>query len=367
MLSVKDVFKTRNETAVIAEIGINHNGDIKIAKKMIEEAASAGADSVKFQKFTARNMYPEKSKKLDYIVNKESIYDVVKKYEMPVDWVAELMDYSKQHGLIFFSSVCSEEDADEMRKAGMQIFKITSSELTHIPLIKHTASFRKPLLLSTGLSTGYGVIEDAINACAQAGNNKIGLFHCIAIYPAPLKDCNLGVIPLMKKIFGAPVGWSDHTEDPVKTPYLATILGADMIEKHFTLDRKMPGPDQHFAVEPKMLKAMVTAVREAEGLSESEKQKILQKNSKIVGDGIRHAVKGEEYLRKFVNRTIIAKKNIDKGEMISKENVSVLRPGGAEPGIEPKFFDTVIGSHATRDIKVGRSLTWDDLLLKKSR
>jgi N-acetylneuraminate synthase len=310
-------------------------------------------------------MYPQQSQQLNYIENKESIYDVVKKYELPIEWVAELMDFAKQHGMTFFSSVCSEHDADEMKQAGMDIFKITSSELTHLPLIKHTASFGKPMILSTGMATGYGTIEEAVNTCLAAGNKQIALFHCIAIYPTPLDQCNLGVIPSMKQIFQLPVGWSDHTKEPIEAPYVSTLLGADMIEKHFTLDRSMPGPDQHFAVEPKMLKQLVEAVRKAESLSEQEKQKELEKYKNIIGDRVRRALTTEDYLRAFVSRRIFASSPIKKGDRITKNNISVLRPGGDTTGIPARFYDIILQARVNKALKEGDPVTWNSILDNK--
>ena len=351
-------------TYVIAEAGSNHNGRLDLAKKLIGVAADAGADAVKFQVFRADKLYVPTAGTADYLKTKKSVYDIIKEMEMPYGWLGELIDCSRDNGIDFLASAFDEESADALDRAGVPAFKIASYELNHVPLIEHVAKKGKPMIMSAAGFATYGEIEDAIGACRKHGNGKVALMHCVAKYPAPLEHSNLLVIRTLKQAFGVPAGWSDHTADPVKAPELAVMLGANLVEKHFTLDRSMPGPDHKYALEPRGLKEMVGAVRRAEKTGAKERERRLREKSalKILGSPVKRVTPVEEELYRFAKRYIYAIEDIRKGERISAANVRALRPGKNPPGLAPKFMPLVIGRKAASLIRKYSPLTLYSLL-----
>ncbi len=318
---------------IIAEAGSNHNGKLEQAKKLIDVAAESGADAVKFQLFTAKNLYVGAAGSANYLKNGQNIYDIIKRMEMPVEWLDELSSYSDKRGLIFTASVFDERMADALDEY-VPVFKIASYELNHLPLIRYVSAKGKPMIMSTAAST-MEEIEDAVEAAQSQGNKDICLMQCVAAYPTPLKATNASVIPALKQKFGLPVGLSDHSRDPVIAPVVAVSLGADLIEKHFTLDRLLPGPDHKFAIEPDELKLMVSSIRNAE---------------KVVGSPKKEIQLEEKELKNFAKRAVHAITDISKGEVFTKNNISILRPGKTKAGVAPKFFDDIIGRPAKRHI-----------------
>lgn len=345
---------------IIAEIGINFNGSLELAKKLIDAAVEAGCDAAKFQAFTADNMYPKNAGELEREDYSFSIYEAVKSFELPKGWVPLLKQYCDEKGIIFFSSICDEEQADFYDQVDVPIFKTTSYAITHLPLIEHTALKGKPMIMSTGGAT-LEEIDEAYTV-ARKFTDKIILLHCFIKYPAPLHEINMNVVETMKKRFpDAVIGYSDHTSEPIDAPVAAVFKGAKVIEKHITLDRDMKGPDHFFAVNPAELKEMVTAVREAEQkISRGEKVEVDQA---VLGNFEKKLSPEEEYLRRFAYQTIFTSAPVKKGEMISRRNIKVLRPGELGKKLEPKeYYPLTCGAYrAVKDMPEGTLIGWEDV------
>lgn len=333
---------------VIAEAGSNHNRRLSLAKKLIDVAVEAGADAVKFQHFSADRLYPKTSKAVEYLKElgiEKPIYQIIKDIEMsnPKRWTRELAAYCKKKGIIFFSFPLSEEDADILEPY-VPVFKIGSYELTHIPLIKYMAKKGKPLIISTGAATGLEEIRQAVAAAKKAGNNKICLLQCTAKYPAPIESLNARVIQTLKKEFGVPCGLSDHSSHPLYGASAAVAAGADLYEKHFTLSRKMRGPDHSFALEPDELKECVELIRNTEKALGSEKKELQQVEKELFA----------------YRRAVYTIRPLKVGDVITKENTRILRkPDVADKGISPADHEKVLGR------KVKKALP-SFTLLKKS-
>jgi len=351
-----------NPCFVVAEIGINFDGKYEQALALIDAAAQAGCDAVKFQLFKAEKMYPRGAGKyLTARGEKKDIIKIVKEGELPHGWIAKLRDYAVQKGLIFFSSVCDEGSADVMEKYGADVFKITSYEITHIPLIRHVARKKKPVIFSCGGST-LAEVSEAMDVFREEGNDKIVLMHCVGQYPAPLNSLNLNIIKTLQMIFPeVVVGYSDHSSDPVAAPKIAVALGAKVIEKHITLDRKLPGPDHSFAVEPEELALMVKTIRQTE--KEIKQRKKMKLDPVLLGKAERKTYQGEKWIRNFAYSCIFAKEKIERGEKFSRSNLIILRPGIKQRGLKPKYYELLIkGYKATRVIPQFKSISWDDIL-----
>jgi pseudaminic acid synthase len=330
----------KNPTYIIAEIGSNHNNDIKIAKKMIDEAAKAGVDAVKFQSFKAETLYSKYAPK--FSKDKVKPFELIKSVEMPFKWHKELYNYSKKRGLHFLSSPFDFEAVDDLYKVGVPAFKIASFEIVDHELIRYIAQKRKPIILSTGMAN-IKEIQEALDVITSQNNDEIILLHCNSVYPTPAKIVNLNAIQTMYKLFKIPIGFSDHTLG-IHIPIAAAAKGAKIIEKHFTLDRKMKGPDHSFSIEPPELKQMVKNIREIE---------------KAEGNGVKERSKLEDEMYIKGRRSIIAAKNIPKDTKITREMIIIKRPGY---GIEPKFLSKVIGSTAKHDIKADQWITFEDII-----
>jgi sialic acid synthase SpsE len=346
---------------IIAEAGINHNGSLELAKKLVECAADAGCDAVKFQTFSAAQMYPKNAGTLDWDGQKGkyaySIYESVERAEMPIEWVPELSNYASSKGVVFFSSVSDEDSADLLQKAGVSVFKTTSYDITNIPLIEHVAKKGKPMIMSTGGATIEEIREGFLAAKRFCSN--LSLLHCVIKYPAPSDILNLNVVETLVREFPeAVIGYSDHSVDPVIAPVAAVVKGAKVIEKHITLDKNMSGPDHFFALDPGELKLMVRSIRDAEaklskGISVSLDPVVLGLHEKRISDA-------EIYLRNFAYRTIISSRSIAKGERFSKDNIRVLRPGKLQRGLDPKHFSKLINyCIASKSIVEGTPVTAD--------
>lgn len=332
-----------NPCFIIADAGSNHNGSIRIAKRLIDVASTAGADAVKFQLFRADKLYVKNSGYANYLKIKKPIYKIIKETEMPYEWLPVLRDYCKKRDIIFLVSVFDEESSDVVEKF-VPAYKIGSCELTHIPLIEHVAKKKKPIILSTAMGSN-SEISEAVSAIHRNGNNEIVLMHCVASYPAPMNVTNLNLINKLKKRFDVPVGMSDHSEDPIIIPVAAVSAGANMIEKHLTLNKKMKGPDHRFAIEPNELEKMVRAVRATESAFRNSGQELKEVESE---------------LRHFARRGVFSTKNIVKGELFTKENIAVLRSGSKVKGVEPKEFLKILGKKAKLDIKAGEAIKKGD-------
>ncbi len=354
-----------NPCFVVAEIGINYDGKYEQALQLIDVAAETGCNAVKFQLFRAGRMYPQNAGKYKIASGeKRDILEIIRDSELPFAWLPKLRKYSHAKGLEFFSSVCDEVSADMLEKFGTDAYKITSSESSHIPLIRHVAKKNKPVIISFGMAK-LKEIAEAVEAIENEGNNKIVIMHCVAVYPAPLKVLNLRTINMFKQCFPrAIVGFSDHSRDPAMGPKAAVALGAKVVEKHITLDRRMPGPDHSFALNPRELKSMVKAIRDTENKLRAGKGGDIKINSIVLGKTERN-IKQENYYRSFLYRTIFAIRGIRKGEKFTSRNIAVLRPGKNRSGLEPKYYDLLMkGYRAVQDIPSNKSITWDDILTK---
>ena len=332
---------------IIAEAGVNHNGDINLAKKLIDIAKEAGADAVKFQTFRAEEMVTKNAKKAEYqketTGTKESQFEMIKRLELTESDFKELYNYTLEKGEIFLSSPFDKVSVELLDRLGVPAFKIPSGEITNSPLLKHIARKKKPIILSTGRST-LGEIEEALEVMRQEGMEEIILLHCVSCYPAKIEDMNLRAMETSKHAFKLPVGLSDHTMG-ITIPIAAVALGACILEKHFTLDKNLPGPDHRASLEPQELKQMVQAIRDVE---------------KARGDGIKKPTQEEKENKKAARRSIVAKVDIPKGTIIAEEMLDIKRPG---TGIEPRYLNLVVDAKAVRGIKQNGAINWEMLKL----
>lgn len=318
------------KTFIIAEAGVNHNGSIELAKKLIDIAIEAKVDAVKFQTFKTENEVSKIAQKAQYqketTNSEESQFDLVKRLELPFEAFIELQNYCKDKGIIFLSTPFETESAKFLASLNMPYLKIPSGEITNLPLLRQINSYKTKVILSTGMST-LEEVGDAINALKDC---DISLLHCTTEYPCPYRDVNLKAIQTMKDKFNLPVGYSDHTEG-IEVPIAAVAMGAEIIEKHFTIDKNMQGPDHKASLDPKELTEMVKAIRNIE---------------KATGDGIKKPSPSEIKNIDVVRKSIIAKRAIKKNEILSEENLTTKRPGN---GISPMKWDEIIGQISQKD------------------
>jgi N-acetylneuraminate synthase len=328
---------------IIAEAGSNHDGKLEQAKKLIDIAASAGADAVKFQVFRANTLYPKSAGLSDYLKVSKPIYDIIADMEMPYEWLPELAKYCGGKGVLFLGSVFDEESAEQL-DPHVEAFKIASYEMTHLLFVRHVASKKKPVIVSTGTANLEEVTE-TVNEFRRTGNENLILMQCTAAYPAPLDSLNVRAVNVMKAAFNVPVGLSDHSRDPLVGPMAAVAVGANLIEKHFTLSNELPGPDHRFAVEPADLHLIVQKVREVE---------------KALGTGEKVMTPVEAELRGFARRSIFAIRDIRDGETFTEENIGVLRCGNLRGSLEPRLFQDLLGKRARRNISAETAIQKED-------
>ena len=319
-------------TLIIAEAGVNHNGSISMAKELIDIASTAGADFVKFQTFKAKRLVTRKAEKANYQKNltkeNETQYEMLKKLELTVSNHKKLIEYCKKKNIGFLSTGFDLESIQLLVNLDIQLFKIPSGEITNLPLLRRIGGIGKPIILSTGMSK-LSEVKDAIEILIKAGSSleNITLLHCNTEYPTPLNDVNLNAMLSLSNEFDVKVGYSDHTLG-IEIPIAAVAMGASVIEKHFTLDRKLPGPDHLASLEPNELKKMIVLIRNIE---------------KALGDGIKKPSKSESKNISLARRSIVAKKKIRKGELLTEENLTLKRPGN---GISPMKWDEIINKRA---------------------
>ncbi|MBT3297543.1 hypothetical protein HN385_01320 [archaeon] len=329
-----------NPCFVIAEAGANwkispdNEINYKHALKLIDIAAESGADIVKFQIFSADKIYVKDAGCANYLGDEKSIYEIIKDIELPYEWIPNLKKYCDQKEIMFFASPFDIEAVDILEKVGVESYKIASYSITDFPLLKHVANKNKPIFMSTGAST-LEEVERAFNYIKKCGNDQLILLQCTAKYPAPMTSINLRTIDTLKSKFGCLIGLSDHSRDPIIAPVGAVALGAKVIEKHYTTDNNHAGPDHKFAVLPLELKKMVDSIRKMEDA--------LGSNHKIV-------IEEEEELRNFARHFIYSIKSIKKGELFTSENIDTLRCGKKEKGLDPIFYDNIVGKRASCDI-----------------
>jgi N,N'-diacetyllegionaminate synthase len=325
-----------SKTLIIAEAGVNHNGSIDLAIQLIDAAKEAGADYVKFQTFKAENLVTKTSKQAEYQKSNAGQADdrqltMLKKLELSDEAHHELIAYSKLKGIRFLSTPFDLESIDFVHKLGIDIFKVASGEITNLPFLRKIASYDMPVILSTGMCN-LGDIEAALYALTSAGLaiEKISILHCNTEYPTSWTDVNLKAMVTIGNTFNVNIGYSDHTEG-IEVPIAAVAMGATIIEKHFTLDRSMPGPDHKASLEPKELTRMVKSIRNIEV---------------AIGDGVKRITESEAKNIPIARKSIIASVEIKKGEAFSDQNLTAKRPG---TGISPMLWDNVIGKIAKRD------------------
>lgn len=318
---------------IIAEAGVNHNGNISTAKKLIDAACDAGADAVKFQTFKAENLVCKTAEKAEYQLettdSTETQYDMLKKLELTRQMHEELMQYCNEKNIMFLSTPFDRESIRLLSDLGIKIFKIPSGEITNLPYLREIAKQQKKIILSTGMSN-MDEVKAAVAVLRENGAKDITLLHCNTQYPTPMTDVNLLAMVKMRDELGLPVGYSDHTQG-IEIPIAAAALGATVIEKHFTLDRNMEGPDHKASLEPKELKQMVEGIRNVES---------------ALGNGIKQMSESEKSNIDIVRKSIVAAVKIEKGEKFTETNLTTKRPG---TGINPMRWDEIIGTTADRD------------------
>ncbi len=330
---------------IIAEAGVNHNGDIELAKKLVDVAAEAGADAVKFQTFKTEHLVVRDAPKADYQIettgSDESQFEMLKKLELSKSDHLTLIKYCKKKEILFLSTPFEEESVDFLEELKLPVIKIPSGEVTNLPFIKYTAEKDIPVIMSTGMST-IAEIDSAVKIFRETNNGNLILLHCVSSYPAPEEQTNLKAMITLKDTFKFPVGYSDHTSG-IEIPIAAVAMGACVIEKHFTLDKSFSGPDHRASLEPGMLKLLVRSIRTVE---------------KAMGDGIKKIAECEKRNKSLAQKSLVAKHFIKCGETVSETNVCCKRPG---TGIPPCLSGKIYGSRVTRDISEGEILSFSSL------
>ena len=330
-------------TLIIAEAGVNHNGDLGLAKQLIDVAAEAGADLVKFQTFNADSLVTRTAKKAVYQTqttdSNEPQYEMLRRLELSADIHNELIAHCAARNIGFFSTGFDSESVNLLVRLGQGHFKIPSGEITNLPYLRHIGQLGKEVILSTGMAT-LAEIEAAIDVLEHAGTprTKLTVLHCTTEYPTPMAEVNLRAMQSLHTAFGVAVGYSDHTQG-IEVAIAAAAMGACVIEKHFTLDRNLPGPDHKASLEPEELKAMVVAIRNIEV---------------ALGDGIKRLTPSEAKNKPIARKSVVASRAIKSGEVFSVENVTAKRPG---TGLSPMRWDEVIGRIASRDFSTDEMIT----------
>ena len=332
---------TNKSVYIIAEAGVNHNGDINLAYKLCDAAKEAGVDAVKFQTWKTEKIVTKKALLAEYqeanIANKKaSQYEMLKQLELSYDEFRKLKEHCDNIGIQFLSTPDTEEDTDFLLEIGMPLLKIGSGDVTNIPFLRIVGRNQKKVVLSTGMST-LADVEKAYNALIESGAPEVALLHCTTNYPCPYEEVNLNAMRTLKEAFKCQVGYSDHTMG-IEVPVAAVAMGAEIIEKHFTLDKNMEGPDHKASLEPQELKQMVTSIRNIE---------------MALGDGIKRPNASEQKNAEVVLKRIIASKPIKKGETLSENNLSLLR---SSEGLPAKYWDLVIGKAAKKDYETDQPI-----------
>ena len=323
-------------TLIIAEAGVNHNGSIELAKKLIDAASNAGVDYVKFQTFNSKKLVSKNAKKASYQINNtkiksESQLEMLERLELSKDDHLELIKYCDLKKIKFLSTAFDLESIDFLNNLNIDLFKIPSGEITNLPYLRKIGSLNKPIIISTGMAD-IQEIQDALNIILNSGAkiNDITILHCNTEYPTPMRDVNLNAMNTIRDIFNVSVGYSDHTLG-IEIPIAAVSLGASVIEKHFTLDKSMEGPDHKASLEPDELKEMVKAIRNIE---------------KAMGHGRKEPSNSEIKNKEIARKSIVAKRKIFIGDLLTDENITIKRPGN---GISPMKWDIIKGTKANRN------------------
>jgi len=327
---------------IIAEAGVNHNGDINLAKQLIKKAKECGADCIKFQTFKAEHVASANAPKASYQLKttdpKESQIKMLKKLELPSESYGELIQFSKEQGIIFLSTPYNLDDVNFLDELGVQAFKLASMHAVEPNIIKHVARKGKPLILSTGMAT-LGEIDEAVKLFRETGNEQLVLLQCTTNYPSRQEDANLLSMRTMRDAFDVLVGYSDHTQDDTAC-IVSVALGATVIEKHFTLDKNLPGPDQSTSYEPKEFSRLIGVIRNAE---------------KVLGSASKEPCEMEKINTAGMRRSLVSKKNIPAGTEITENMLTCKRPA---TGLSPRYIDYVVGKKARKDIPADSLIQW---------
>lgn len=330
---------------IIAEVGVNHNGDIDLAKELIDIAKDAGADIVKFQTFHSHEMATPTGESAQYIKREspeaESWFKLLEELTLPDSAFGDLLDYCKKKGIIFLSTPYDNSSADLLDKIGAPMFKIASTDTNNIPFIEYVAKFGKPMIISTGMST-LEEAQEAVEACRRVGNNKVIIMQCTSNYPASVEAANIKVISTFRANLGVLVGYSDHTNGEL-CAILAVGQGAVLFEHHFTKDKNLPGPDQKASTDPAELRRYIQAVRDA---------------YVALGDGKKRIMPEERLTKPRMQKSLTATRNIKAGELITEEDILIRRPA---TGILPKRLNEVIGKKAKKNIRADRPIKESDV------
>lgn len=329
---------TENKTLIIAEAGVNHNGSLDMALQLVDAAADAGADLVKFQTFSADRLVTQTAPKADYQIQatggNDGQYAMLRRLELSADMHHRLMERCAQRNIGFLSTGFDIDSVNLLISLGITLFKIPSGEITNLPYLRHIGQQKGEVILSTGMAT-LAEIEGAINVLEQAGmpREKMTVLHCTTEYPAPMHEVNLRAMQTVGEVFGVRTGYSDHTVG-IEVAIAAVALGASVIEKHFTLDRQLPGPDHKASLEPAELRQMVSSIRNIEA---------------ALGDGVKRPSESEMRNRPIARKSIVAAQKIRRGDVLTAGNLSIKRPG---TGLSPMLWDEVVGRTACADFAV---------------
>ena len=326
---------SKNKTFIIAEAGVNHNGSFELAKQLVDKAVWAGVDCIKFQTFNSKNLVSKNAQKAEYqkktTDSSESQLDMLKKLELSKEEFIELRDYCNQKGIMFLSTPFDLESIDFLASIGVKTWKIPSGEITNYPFLRAIGKRKESVIMSTGMCT-LDEVRDAIKVLKDFGTKDIILLHCTTEYPAPYDSVNLNAMLTLQNEFGFNVGYSDHTNG-IEVPVAAVAMGASVIEKHFTLDKNMEGPDHKASLEPDELKLMVQSIRNVEV---------------ALGDGTKQPSDAEKKNISIARKSIVAACEIKKGDVFSEKNLTAKRPGN---GISPMQWEKILGNNALRDFE----------------
>jgi|TARA_Y100000294_G_scaffold175136_1_gene194600 sialic acid synthase SpsE len=330
---------------ILAEAGCNHNGSLEIARKLIDMAAQSKADGIKFQTYHAENMYSRKTPMMEHFRKRlaapenATMFDLIKMTELPWELHEPIVEYCRKKDVPFLSTPFDEDAVDFLEQFEVPAYKIAAFEMTHFPLIRKVVETQKPIILSTGMSS-LGDIERVLSIFHKAGNDRVILLHCVSNYPSKPGDANLRVIPMLKQAFGYPVGLSDHTPG-IEVSKIAIALGANLIEKHITIDQRLPGPDHYFSLTPLELNELVTASENIETM---------------LGTPQKKCTESELEMKHIGRRSLVAACDIQKGVTITREMLAVKRPGF---GLDPGLIDILIGKMAVKNIEEDEPILWD--------
>lgn len=332
-----------NPALIVAEIGINHNGDLEMAKRLIAAAKACGADAVKFQSFHTDEFMSDRAQEYEYEsagkVVRESMYAMFKRYEFPYEAMRALVGYARSLGLIAFATPTDVQAMETLVGLGVPAIKVGSDDLVNLSLLRAFAAKGLPMIISTGMAR-IGEVEDAVEAIHGAGNENLVILHCISLYPTPPEEVHLRRIATLQQAFAVPIGFSDHSWG-VTAAIGAIALGAVVIEKHFTLDRNLPGPDHRFSADPAELRALVEGVRAIE---------------RNLGSSVFRLSEAEAFMRRECHRSVVAAQPIAAGTVLAREHLTLKRPGS---GLPPKTLETLIGRTVKTDIAADQLLAWE--------